>query len=51
MNICGKQEPIGKSFRVQSKSGDIIESEWSNIKLGDGNQIGIGIDITERRRF
>ncbi len=39
-----------KEFHVQSKSGDIIESEWSNIRLEDGTQIGIGIDITDRRK-
>jgi len=38
-----------REFRVQSKSGKIIDSEWSNIRLDDGTQIGIGIDITERK--
>ena len=38
-----------KKFNVQSKSGTTIESEWSNIKLEDGTQIGIGIDVTERK--
>ena len=39
-----------REFRVQSKSGKIINSEWSNIRLDDGTQIGIGIDITERKQ-
>ncbi|MEE9617186.1 MAG: PAS domain S-box protein, partial [Anaerolineae bacterium] len=39
-----------REFRVQSKSGKIVNSEWSNIRLDDGTQVGIGIDITERKR-
>lgn len=39
-----------REFRVQSKSGKVIDSEWSNIQLEDGTQIGIGIDITERKQ-
>ena len=37
-------------FRVLAKSGNVIDSEWSNIKLDDGSSIGIGIDITERKK-
>lgn len=40
-----------KEFKVRAKSGDIVDSEWSNIKLEDGTQIGIGIDITERKKL
>ncbi len=39
-----------QEFQVQSKSGKTINSEWSNIRLDDGTQIGIGIDINERKR-
>ncbi|WP_320039860.1 chemotaxis protein CheB [uncultured Desulfobacter sp.] len=39
-----------RSFRLQSKSGDFVDSEWSNIRLEDGTRVGIGIDITERLR-
>jgi PAS domain S-box-containing protein len=35
-----------KEFNVLSKSGQIIESEWSNIRLEDGTQVGIGMDIS-----
>ncbi len=38
-----------REFMVTSKSGKIIDSEWSNIRLKDGTQIGIGIDVTERK--
>jgi PAS domain S-box-containing protein len=39
-----------REFRLQSKSGKVIDSEWSNIRLDDGTQIGIGIDITKRKQ-
>ncbi|MDM8551305.1 ATP-binding protein [Desulfobacterales bacterium HSG2] len=39
-----------KEFRVQSRTGKSIVSEWSNIRLKDGTQISIGIDITRRKQ-
>ena len=39
-----------REFLVQSKSGKIIYSEWSNIRMDDGTQIGIGIDTTKRKK-
>ncbi len=39
-----------KEFHVQAKNGATIESEWSNIILEDGTQVGIGIDVRERKR-
>jgi PAS domain S-box-containing protein len=39
-----------KEFPVQSKSGEVIDSLWSNIPLDDGTKVGIGIDIRERKR-
>nr|WP_320192053.1 chemotaxis protein CheB [uncultured Desulfobacter sp.] len=39
-----------KEFTIRSKSGEMIDSEWSNIRLEDGTQIGIGINITERKK-
>lgn len=39
-----------REFKCRTKSGGIIESEWSNLKLQDGTQIGIGIDVRERKQ-
>lgn len=39
-----------KEFQVKAKNGKIIDSEWCNIKLENGSQIGIGIDITEKKK-
>lgn len=50
MEYMQKASTGWREFRVQSKSGKIINSEWSNIRLDDGTQVGIGIDITERKQ-
>lgn len=39
-----------REFKVKAKSGEIVDSEWSNIKLEDGTQIGIGIDVRQRKK-
>jgi PAS domain S-box-containing protein len=39
-----------KEFRVRARSGEFIDSLWSNILLEDGTQVGIGIDARERKR-
>lgn len=40
-----------KEFLIYSKAGEVIDSEWCNIRLDDGTQIGIGIDITEEKKI
>ena len=50
MEYMQKASTEWREFQVQSKSGKIINSEWSNIRLDDGTQVGIGIDITERKQ-
>lgn len=36
-----------REFSIKTKNGDIIESVWTNIRLPDGNRIGIGMDIRD----
>jgi PAS domain S-box-containing protein len=35
---------------MTTKDGSILQSSWSNIRLTDDTQVGIGIDIRERKR-
>jgi PAS domain S-box-containing protein len=50
-NVYMEQSVIEwREFPIRTKSGEIVISEWSNIRLDDGTRIGIGIDVTERRR-
>jgi PAS domain S-box-containing protein len=39
-----------REFRVRAKSGEIVDSAWSNVILKDGSHIGIGIDLRERKK-
>jgi len=42
--------PEWRDFRVRTRSGGEVESSWTNVRLSDRTQLGIGIDITERKR-
>ncbi len=39
-----------RDFQVRTRDGEELESSWSNVRLSDGSQIGIGIDLRERRK-
>jgi PAS domain S-box-containing protein len=42
--------PGWKDFRIRTADGRDVETTWANIRLSDGRQVGIGLDISERRR-
>ena len=55
--ICGeiwshmkRREPGWKDFTITTKEGRKLETSWANVTLSDGSLIGIGIDITDRKR-
>jgi PAS domain S-box-containing protein len=35
--------------RMRTRDGRDVETSWANVRLADGTQVGIGLDITERR--
>jgi PAS domain S-box-containing protein len=37
-------------FRPRVRDGQVIDTSWASIRLSDGTRIGIGIDITKRKR-
>lgn len=37
-------------FKTRARDGQLIDTSWVNVKLGDGTSIGIGLDVTERKR-
>ncbi|MEX2600609.1 MAG: PAS domain S-box protein [Balneolaceae bacterium] len=39
-----------KDFEMRTRSGETIYTTWTNIRLSDETQIGIGLDITEKKR-
>lgn len=44
-------KPGFKDFEMTTRNGSKIETIWANVKLNDGRQVGIGIDITERKKM
>jgi PAS domain S-box-containing protein len=38
-----------RDLMVTTRDGGILESAWTNVRLSDGSQIGLGFDIAERR--
>jgi PAS domain S-box-containing protein len=39
-----------REFRTRNRAGDILETSWANVRLPKGFNVGIGQDITERKR-
>lgn len=39
-----------RDLRVTARDGTIVESAWNNIRLTDDRQVGIGVDIRDRKR-
>ncbi|HJT76464.1 MAG TPA: PAS domain S-box protein, partial [Gemmataceae bacterium] len=38
-------------LRMRTRDGRDLETSWANVRLSDGTQVGIGIDITDRKRY
>lgn len=45
-----KADGSWEDFRIITKSGEIINTSWSNIKVTDDLSIGIGIDTTDLKQ-
>src|SRR5919202_668592 len=46
------QRATGKwqDFKTRTRDGRVVDTSWANIRLSDGTTIGIGSDVTERKR-
>ncbi len=45
---CG---PFFKDIEMTTKDGSILQTSWANERVDDGRQVGIGIDITDRKKI
>jgi PAS domain S-box-containing protein len=46
-----RNPPAGfADFEIRTRDGRTLQTSWADVKLSDGTSIGIGIDVTERRR-
>ncbi|WP_395021703.1 GAF domain-containing protein [Dongia sp.] len=48
IEACG---PDWMDMTMQTQSGRSIETSWANYRLSDGTRVGIGIEITDRKRL
>ena len=39
-----------QDFKTRTRDNRVLDTSWANIRLSDGTRIGIGSDITERKR-
>jgi PAS domain S-box-containing protein len=46
----GAPTGVWTDFRTRTKRGTVLETIWANAPLGDGEWLGIGVDVTERKR-
>ena len=46
------QRATGKwqDFKIRTRSHQLLDTSWANIRLSDGTSIGIGQDITDRKQ-
>ncbi|WP_096608371.1 PAS domain S-box protein [Calothrix sp. NIES-2100] len=51
INFIQSAQRIWGDFRTQTKSGLVIDTSWTNINLANGQIIGIGQNITERKQI
>jgi PAS domain S-box-containing protein len=40
-----------RDFEVHTKDGDTVSTSWTNLRLSNDTHVGIGIDLTERKRL
>jgi len=43
-------QPGWRELTVTAKDGTCVETAWANVRLSDETQVGIGIDLRERKR-
>ncbi|MEQ8958828.1 MAG: PAS domain S-box protein, partial [Coleofasciculus sp. C2-GNP5-27] len=45
-----KADGTWRDFQTRIRTGEIIDTTWANIRLPDGSILGIGKDITDRKK-
>jgi PAS domain S-box-containing protein len=48
IEACG---PDWMDTSMQTRNGRTIETSWANYRLSDGTRVGIGVEITDRKRL
>jgi two-component system, cell cycle sensor histidine kinase and response regulator CckA len=42
---------VWKDFRMRVRDGRVLDAAWANVRLSDGTIVGVGQDMSERRRL
>jgi len=50
MKFVAEADAQWAEFKVRTRDGEIIDTSWARVKLSDGTSVGIGRDITARKR-
>ncbi len=50
LELIARADSAWSDSRVRARDGRMLDTTWANIRLSDGTTIGIGQDITERKR-
>ena len=50
-DFMDKSKAGWKDIEMITKNGRKVQSTWTNIRLSDDTQVGIGLDISERKRI
>ncbi|MBH8564413.1 PAS domain S-box protein [Nostoc sp. CENA67] len=51
INFIQSAKRTWADFKTQVRSGNVIDTSWTNVNLPNGQIIGIGQDITERKQI
>ena len=51
MQFMESLQPGFKDILMRTKAGHDLETSWANIRIPDGRQVGVGIDISQRKKI
>jgi diguanylate cyclase (GGDEF)-like protein/PAS domain S-box-containing protein len=51
MDTVQQADRSWRDFKTRTRLGQVIDTAWANIKLSDGSSIGIGQDISDRKKI
>jgi PAS domain S-box-containing protein len=51
LDYIRRPRPGWADFHMRARDGRFIEASWSRFTVADGSTIGLGVDVTERKRI
>jgi PAS domain S-box-containing protein len=51
LEFINRGEGVWGEFKIRMRDGRVLDMMWANVLLSDGTNIGIGQDVTERKRI